>query len=120
MNKPDSTGARKKRKRAARRERTEPEYLAWLATWPCLVCNYGAVELHHEPAKMMGSGSDWHDRKTVPLCARHHRGTMVRNIESSMGRHATSRARFEEIYQVDLTTAMNVYSQAYERERRAA
>ena len=68
----DSPSAADARKRARRAEREDARYLAWVRTLPCAVgegCS-GVVAPHHEPP--VSHAGDWHDRSTVPLCARHH------------------------------------------------
>ena len=61
-----------KRRKADRRERHRDfDYLKWLHYFPCLVCPRNIIEAHHQPRK---SQEGWHDRKTIPLCAKHHRG----------------------------------------------
>jgi len=67
----DTRADARARKRAKRAERRDKDYLRWLHTWRCLCCASYAVEAHHQPRH---SQADWHDRKTLPLCAVHHRG----------------------------------------------
>lgn len=77
---------RHKRTRRWRKEREDRKYLAWIRTLACLACTRGPCVPHHEPPKGLGGGSDWHDRKTIPLCAechifgrraRHHYGSLA-------------------------------------------
>jgi len=44
------------------------EYLAFVRTHPCAVCNERGVQAHHLKTRAAG-GSDYH---AVPLCADHH------------------------------------------------
>jgi len=57
---------------SAKRERS-PAHMAFVATFPCLVCKSRPVTVHHlrhaQPiAKGLKSGDQW----TVPLCPDHH------------------------------------------------
>lgn len=61
-----------KRKRAKRRERTDPGYLDWIREQPCIVGRgcFGRIGAHHEPP--VSHAGQWHDHSTAPLCVLHH------------------------------------------------
>lgn len=51
----------------------DPKYLAWIRTFPCIVCfSMRHAEPCHTPGEKGTSQKD-NDRRTVPMCARHHR-----------------------------------------------
>lgn len=63
-----------RRKKQKRNRELDPDYLKFIAGWPCCVPNCGAwpVEVHHVDKKShLGS-----DRSAVPLCAMDHRGRL--------------------------------------------
>lgn len=49
----------------------DPEYKAWIATLPCLVCGARPAEVAHIGERAFGQKCS--DRETAPLCAYHHR-----------------------------------------------
>lgn len=87
----DTTADARRRKRERKAARRDKAYSAWLHTQPCCVCGRYGIEQHHEPPR---SHRGWHDHKSVPLCAEHHRG--------KDGRHTLGYPRFCERHGVDL------------------
>lgn len=56
---------------------SDPDYLDWIRSLPCLICaklnrpQFGRTEAAH--VGMRGLGQKCSDRETIPLCACHHR-----------------------------------------------
>lgn len=96
------------RKRAKRREREDKAYLVWLHTWRCLCCGEYAVEAHHQPRH---SQAGWHDRKTLPLCDRHHRG--------KDGIHMLGVEGFEARWKINVESEIAKLNAKYEEEHNA-
>jgi len=59
-------------------KKKSPEYLAYIRSKPCIICNSSEVVAHHEPPKKMGGGNST-DYHCVPLCARCHRARTIRS-----------------------------------------
>jgi len=102
----DTRADARRRRKARRAEQRDKAYLAWLAQFPCVACGARPVELHHEPPKSHAGA--WHDRKTLPLCADHHRGTL--------GRHTLGFEQFQKIHRLDLRALIENFNLHYEGE----
>lgn len=76
---------KQRRYKPRNQRRSDRLYLKWIERWPCALCGtFWGVRAHHEPAKGKGGCGDWHDHKTIPLCAECH----------IFGRMARHRMRF--------------------------
>jgi hypothetical protein len=52
---------------------SDPAYLSWIRTQPCIRCDRQPSEAHHQPAVGHSSvGSKCDDTRAVPLCTEHH------------------------------------------------
>lgn len=107
----DSVADAKRRKRAKRRARQDPEYLAWVHQWPCAVGRecWGRIEFHHDPPK--SHAGEWSDRDGLMLCQRHH----DRAISGS--RHALGLELFEQEWKINIRSKSAELNAAYEEER---
>jgi hypothetical protein len=81
-----------------------PAKLAWLRWLGCAVCPAWPAEAHHE--RQGGARAD--DRKTVPLCAAHHR------LPGPESREALGREGFERCHGVNLDTLCADYQRRWE------
>jgi hypothetical protein len=102
-----SRGKRPKARKVTKGGRnTMPAKLAWLRESPCAICCgvRGLSEAHHE--RKGGARAD--DRKTIPLCAAHHR---LPGLES---REALGREGFERRHGVSLEGLCAEYQQRWE------
>lgn len=97
--------------RSATRKKTykDPDFLAWMASLPCMVTGERPVTVHH--VRFCGSARD--DRRTVPLVARLHMRT-----DEKPGFPCVERGKkiFEQYWKTDLEEAIKKYNAKYERE----
>jgi hypothetical protein len=80
----------------------DPKYLAWIRTFPCLVCGIGWTEAAHVGPHGLSQKAS--DHSTVPLCRRHHRA-------GNDALHKLGRRRFEALHFVDLQKAIRRFNQ---------
>jgi hypothetical protein len=78
--------------------RRHPAFLAWLRTYPCVLCGNSAEPAH---VKSRGAGGD-DIGNTVPLCRTHHRE-----------QHDTGIQSFARKYGIDLAQVAAGYGEAF-------
>lgn len=100
---------KKRRSGGPRRGRlVDPEYMAWLATQPPLVCGNGRLTIHH----VRRCGEPKNDRRTIPLPEDKH--LIQHGPHTSI--EALGKEKFEALYGVDLEAAIVDYNRRYEEE----
>lgn len=92
----------------------DKEFLAFMATLPCLVTNEVPATTHH--VRFMGSPKD--DRRTIRLVARLHLLTCETPGAPCIER--IGKEAFEKRYGIDIESAIVDYNRRYEAERMAA
>lgn len=116
---PKATKPIRKRGRSRFPKRRDPKYLAWIKTLPCCITRQhtgswvktrdGWVEVHVDPAHVIGRGAAGYDRGNVVPLARH-----LHNEYDGRG-HDT----FEAKYRCDMAALALTYDQRYTEARAA-
>jgi hypothetical protein len=107
---------RKKRSKPRRGRVFDKDYVAWIHTLPCAVSRRswavcrGPVTAHH----VRSFGSPKNDRHAIPLCQGHHLHDYGPTSIERIGK-----ARFEEIFALDLVALVNEYLERYQGESAA-
>jgi hypothetical protein len=86
-----------------------PRKVAWLHGFPCDICYWSPVEVHHD--RHLGSRAT--DRRTVPLCRRCHR-------EGEDSVQALGRTRFQQVHRYDMDVRCAYWQERWDAQERAA
>lgn len=108
------TPIKKVRAKARRGRVHDKQFLAWMATLPCLVTGEFPATTHH----YRFFGSPKNDRRTIRLVARLH---MLTNENPGIPCiERIGKQAFEKMYQIDIEAAIADYNRQYEERRVAA
>lgn len=99
------TQVKPKRSKPRRGRVIDKDYLAWMATQPCMISGRPAT-VHH--VRFCGSPKD--DRRTLPLAPEYH---MI-GFGSETSIEALGKAKFEARYGVDIEAEIREYNERYE------
>lgn len=103
----DSKADAARRKRERKSAHRDKDFTAWMHKFPCCVCGHTPAEQHHHPPR---SHAGWNDRKSLMLCAEHHRGFS--------GIHLLHQARFETMHGLSIDREIERLNKLYEGEKK--
>ncbi len=104
------TRPRPRRSKPRRGPERSPEYLAWIRTLRCAVCQraFGIEAAHTNATGMRGIGQKASDYSAIPLCFRHHR--VDRDSYHKLGER-----RFAEQHAIDIAELVVALNELYVR-----
>ena len=99
----ESEEQKKLRKRVSRRGEPDFDYMSWIKSQECLVCEKRGVDAHHAVLKSQGG----HDHTCVPLCPHHHN-------QSGESIHSLTMDTFEEKFGISILDCLRRLHRRYQ------